>query len=98
MQPARDIGLRAFRSSLSDRIEREHCSPQLLSHLCCVHASCLSKGLRTHLPKDITAQRPKIATIPRTPKCEKSADAPFRVLVVRVGKRVEEKKEAYEER
>jgi len=41
---------------------------------------------------------PRIATTPRTPKCDKSADAPFRVLVVRVGKRVEEKKEAYEER
>jgi hypothetical protein len=55
-------------------------------------------GLRTHLPKDIAAQTPRISTIPRTPKCDKSADAPFRVLVVRIGKRVEEEKEAYEER
>jgi hypothetical protein len=70
----------------------------LLSHLCGVHASCLSRGLRTHLPKDIAAPAPRIATTPRTPKCDKSADAPFRVLVVRVGKSVEEKKEAYEER
>jgi hypothetical protein len=50
------------------------------------------------LPKDSTAQTPRISTIPRTPKREKSPDAPFRVLVVRVGKSVEEKKEAYEER
>jgi len=51
-----------------------------------------------HLLRDSAAQTPRISTLPSTPQCDTSADAPFRVLGVRVGKRVEEKKEAYEER
>jgi hypothetical protein len=51
-----------------------------------------------HLPQDSAARTPRSSTLPRTPKCDNSAGDPFRALVVRVGKRVEEKKEAYEER
>jgi len=84
--------------ALSDRIEREHGSPQLLSHLGLIHASYLSRGLGTPLPQDRAAQRPRSSTLPSTPQCDNAIDAPFRVLVARVGKRVEEKQEAYEER
>jgi hypothetical protein len=34
-----------------------------------------------NLYKEMTAQTPSTPVIPRTPKCEKSIDAPFRVLV-----------------
>ncbi len=84
--------------SLSDRIEREHCSPQLISHLCFVHASFLSRWLSTNLYKEMTAQTPRTPVIPRTPKCEKSTDAPFRVVVGKGWQKGGEEKEAYLER
>jgi hypothetical protein len=67
--------------SLSDCIEREHCSPQLLSHLSLAHVSFLSRWRSTTLPKERTAQTPRTPPLPRTPKGEKCPDAPFRVLV-----------------